>query len=135
MKILVSIIILVHCACFSQNNVDVNYIPKKIKDLTTIHQLHNKETLISIYSIQLISSEDPDKILKVKKRYLSKFPQESAEEVFETPYFKLIIGHYLDKKLAEKKLKQVKPLFRSSFVLKHEITIEQFKQSKKELIQ
>ena len=61
---------------------------------------------------------------------MSKFPNEKIEEIFETPYFKLILGHYLDKKKAEKKLKNIKNDFKSSFVLKREIDIDDFKESR-----
>ena len=41
------------------------------------------------------------------------------------------MGHYLDKKQAEKKLKSIKKYFKSSFVLKREIHIEALKEARK----
>ena len=58
------------------------------------------------------------------------FPDDTIDELFEAPYFKLIAGNYLDKKQAEKKLKKIKRKFKSAFVLRREISIEKFKENK-----
>tara|TARA_B100000401_G_C52197484_1_gene435330 strand:+ start:100 stop:492 length:393 start_codon:yes stop_codon:yes gene_type:complete len=129
MKTLIVLLITVYC-CSAQTNTFINYTDPKIKELITIARAEKNTTTISVYSLQIQASENPEKILKTKQKYLSKFPNEKIEEIFETPYFKLILGHYLDKKKAEKKLKNIKNDFKSSFVLKREIDIDDFKESR-----
>jgi len=130
MKSLIVLLITAYC-CSAQTNININYNDPKIKELITIARVAKNTTKISVYSIQIQASENPEKILKTKKKYLSKFSNEKIEELFETPYFKLIVGHYLDKKQAEKKLKSIKKYFKSSFVLKREIHIEALKEARK----
>ena len=129
MKSLIILLITVYC-CSAQTNTFINYTDPKIKELITIARAEKNTTTISVYSLQIQASENPEKILKTKQKYLSKFPNEKIEEIFETPYFKLILGHYLDEKKAEKKLKNIKKYFKSSFVLKREIDIDEFKESR-----
>tara|TARA_B100000427_G_C15476144_1_gene580856 strand:+ start:251 stop:643 length:393 start_codon:yes stop_codon:yes gene_type:complete len=129
MKTLITLLITAYC-CSAQTNTNINYTNPKIQELITIARAEKNATAISVYSLQIQASENPEKILKTKQKYLSKFPNEKIEEIFETPYFKLITGHYLDKKQAEKKLKIIKNYFKSSFVLKREIHIDEFKKSR-----
>ena len=107
MKSLIVLLITAYC-CSAQTNTFINYTDPKIKELITIARAEKNITTISVYSLQIQASENAEKILKTKQKYLSKFPNEKIEEIFETPYFKLILGHYLDKKKAEKKLKNIK---------------------------
>jgi len=81
-----------------------------------------------VYSIQLKASEKLQTITKIKNQYKSLFPHEIIDEIFEPPYFKLIIGCFLDKKNAEKKLESIRRKFQSSFILKREISIEKFEE-------
>ena len=129
MKNLIILFFISYC-CSAQRNTSINYSDPNIKELITIASTKNKTTKLSVYSIQIQATENPKKILKTKKKYLSKFPEERIDEIFEAPYFKLISGYYLDKKQAEKKLKKIKKHFRSSFVLKREVHISEFKESR-----
>ena len=115
---------------FSQENITIKYMDSQIEDLIKIS---TKKTTanIAVYSIQLKASEKPETIRKTKNYYKSLFPTEIINEIFEPPYFKIIIGAYLDKKKAEKKLQKLQKKFKSAFVLKREIPIEQFKKYQK----
>tara|TARA_Y100001968_G_C19326866_1_gene702211 strand:+ start:483 stop:884 length:402 start_codon:yes stop_codon:yes gene_type:complete len=128
MKIILTIILIfISHICCAQQNIDINYTNSEIKKLLEISKIKNLNTQISVYSIQLDANEKPEKIIKTKKKYATLFPNEQIDELFEAPYFKLILGNYLDKKQAEKKLKNIKHKFNSAFVLKREISIEKFK--------
>ena len=122
--------ILVSSLCVSQENITINYTDQKIETIIENYKLTEKNTKINVYRIQLESSETPRKITKIKNQYLALFPLEIVEEVFEPPYFKVITGIYLDKKIAEKKLNQIKKRFRSTFIFEEEISIEKFKKSR-----
>ena len=98
----------------------------KIEDLIKFSETKKSNKTLMIYSIQLKASETPQTITKIKNYYKSLFPNEIIDEIFEPPYFKAVTGAYLDKKDAEKKLKSIQSKFKSSFILKREITIAQF---------
>ena len=125
--------ILVSSLCVSQENITINYTSPKIETIIENYKLTEKNTKINVYRIQLESSEAPRKITKIKNQYLALFPLEIVEEVFEPPYFKVITGVYLDKKMAEKKLKKIRKRFRSTFIFEEEISIEKFKKSRVKL--
>tara|TARA_A100001011_G_scaffold354405_1_gene396792 strand:- start:945 stop:1289 length:345 start_codon:yes stop_codon:yes gene_type:complete len=98
----------------------------EISLLIELAKRQNQKNTIEVYSIQLYSSEFPEKISNIKSRYTNLFSEEFIEEVFEPPYFKAITGAYLDKKMAEKRLSVIKKYFKSAFVLKREIPIISF---------
>ncbi len=113
--------------CVSQDTTHIiKYMDPEINLLIELAKRQNQKTTIEVYSIQLYSSELPEKISNIKSRYTNLFSGEFIEEVFEPPYFKAITGAYLDKKMAEKKLYVIKKYFKSSFVLKREIPIISF---------
>jgi len=111
----------------AQENIHIKNISPKIKDIIKLTQEKKSNKTIEVYSIQLKSSELPETIKKIKNKYANLFPMESIDEVFEPPYFKIITGAYLDPKIAEKKLQTIQKKFKSAFILKRELTIEEFK--------
>ena len=118
---------LMHFFGFSQEKTTIQYVDPQIEELIEITTKKTTKTTITTYSIQLKASESPEIIKKIKNKYKSLFPSEIIDELFEPPYFKIIIGTYLDKKKAEKKLKQIQKKFKSAFVLKRELEIGEFK--------
>ena len=115
----------------SQESIHIKHISPKIKDIIKFNQEKQANKKIEVYSIQLKSSELPETIKKVKNKYSTLFPTELINEVFEPPYFKIITGAYLDPKIAEKKLQKIQKKFKSAFILKRELTIDEFKQNLK----
>ena len=97
----------------------------KIEDVIKFQKIKKSNKNLTIYSIQLKASERPQDLKRVQNKYKTLFPNEIIDEVFETPYFKIIIGRFLDKKEAEKKLQLIQKNFKSSFILKREITMKQ----------
>tara|TARA_B100000902_G_C27263591_1_gene892198 strand:+ start:264 stop:677 length:414 start_codon:yes stop_codon:yes gene_type:complete len=128
-KIIAVIFFILNYMSHSQENIKIEYSDKSIEKLIKISTQLNTEINISTYSIQLQANESPELIEKTKKKYSLLFPNEIITEIFEPPYFKIITGTYLDKKKAEKKLKIIQENFKSAFVLKREITIDEFKKN------
>ena len=83
----------------------------------------------NLYGVSTLN-ESPEKIEKIKKKYLKIYPEEEVEEVFEPPYFKAVTGIYLNKKEAEKKRHTIKRKFKSSFIFKETINITKFMEKK-----
>ena len=130
MKIKISCIsILISFILISQNNT-IYYNDLNIDTLINTYKLLKTDNELTIYRIQLVSNESPEKIEKIKKKYLEIYPEEDVEEVFEPPYFKAITGIYLNKKDAEKKRHTIKRKFKSSFIFKETINITKFMEKK-----
>ena len=123
-KYILILFLLISLVCLSQKQTLFHYHDSLIIDLIKLYQLNNSSSQIHVYSIQLESSEMPEKIKKIKNQYELLFPNELIDEIFEPPYFKAITGSYLDRKKAQKKLKLIQKKFKSAFVLKREISIE-----------
>jgi len=102
----------------------------KTENMIRFMEIKKSNNKLVAYSIQLKASEKFQTITKIKNQYKSLFPDEIIDEIFEPPYFKLIIGCFLDKKNAEKKLQSIQKKFPASFILKREISIEKFKEFK-----
>ena len=108
----------------SQNEVSFQYMDSLIEKVIKFTEINQSNKTLMTYSIQITASENPQTIKNIKNQYQSLFPNESMDEIFEPPYFKLITGKYLDKKEVEKKLKLIQPKFKSAFILKRDINIE-----------
>lgn len=115
----------------AQEEAIIQYMNPGIENIIKFTELKKSNKSLMTYSIQLYSSETPTVIKKIKNQYQLLFPNEIIDEVFEPPYFKIITGHYLDKQKAENKLKLIQKKFKSSFILKREITIEQLLKNKR----
>ena len=105
----------------------IYYNNPKIDTLISQYQILRTNEQISVFRILLSSNESPEKIQKIKTRYLKYYPLEIVEEIFEPPYFKAVTGAYLDKKDADKKREKIKNNFKSSFVFQENISIDTFK--------
>ena len=127
MRILTSFILYLFCVFIakSQDEIKIQYMDTKIEDVIKFQKIKKSNKNLTIYSIQLKASERPQDLKRVQNKYKTLFPNEIIDEVFETPYFKIIIGRFLDKKEAEKKLQLIQKNFKSSFILKREITMKQ----------
>ena len=120
---ILTLLALISLTSLSQEEVKIHYTNPKIQEIIKLYKIKTKSTGISVYSIQIASSESPEKIKNIKKKYTTSFPNEPIDEIFEPPYFKAIVGIYLDKKEAQKKLRLIQKKIKSAFVLKREIDI------------
>jgi len=127
MRISTSLILYLFCVFIvkSQDEIKIQYMDSKIADVIKFTEIKKSNKNLMVYSIQLKASEIPQSIKNVKEKYKIIFPNEIIDEVFEHPYFKLITGRYLDKQEAEKKLKLTQRKFKSAFILKRELSIEE----------
>jgi hypothetical protein len=53
------------------------------------------------YRVQVISTRDRNKAFEIKSDLLSRFPEEKSYTVFQSPYFRVRIGNFIDKKEAD----------------------------------
>lgn len=132
-KFILSTCLLISLTILGQENYDFFYKNPQIDTLIQKYKLSKKNTQITVYRIQLESSESLDKVTKITNKHSRLFPQEEVVEIFEPPYFKAITGIYIDKKHAEKKLQEIREIFKSSFIFQEEINMEDFKKNKSEI--
>ncbi len=59
------------------------------------------------YRVQVISTRDRNKALQIKSDLLTRFPEEKSYTVFQSPYFRVRIGNFIDKKEADEFRKQL----------------------------
>lgn len=128
-KIFLIILISKSLTFLSQENTHhVQYDSYKLDSLQKKIQKLRLSDKIEVYRIQISSSESHEKIKKVKEKYLSdKNIRDTVDEKFETPYFKAVTGLFIDKKNADKELQKILGKFKSAFVFKEEITLQEFK--------
>tara|TARA_B100001287_G_scaffold49010_1_gene38046 strand:- start:3950 stop:4357 length:408 start_codon:yes stop_codon:yes gene_type:complete len=110
-----------------ENTHHVQYESYKLDSLQKKIQKLRMSDKIEVYRIQISSSESHEKIKKIKERYLNyKKNKDVVDEKFETPYFKAVTGLFIDKKNADKELQTILRKFKSAFVFKEEITLQEF---------
>jgi len=64
------------------------------------------------YRIMVINTNDRTKALEVKSRMMSDFPEEKSYLVYQSPYFKIMIGNFRNRQEAEpfhKKIQEIYP--------------------------
>lgn len=63
------------------------------------------------YRIQVVSTTSRDQAFKIKTDLLMKFPEEKTYVMFQSPYFKVRIGNFLNRSDAEKFRKDLNKMF------------------------
>ncbi len=53
------------------------------------------------YRVQVISTRDRNKAFDIKSDLLSRFPEEKSYTLFQSPYFRVRIGNFIDRKDAD----------------------------------
>ena len=96
MRILTSFILYLFCVFIvkSQDEIKIQYMDTKIEDVIKFQKIKKSNKNLTIYSIQLKASERPQDLKRVQNKYKTLFPNEIIDEVFEPPYFKIIIGNF-----------------------------------------
>lgn len=63
------------------------------------------------FRVQVISTRDRTKALNTKAELLTRFPEEKAYTVYQSPYFKVRIGNFINKEDAETFRKSLSRLY------------------------
>ena len=112
---------------FSTVSQTTLYSNKNIDNLVEVYKIKNRETVIETYQIQILANENRIKIENCKQKFNINFPKNSIKKIHEAPYFKLITGAYLTRRVAEKQLKILKDIFPYSFIFRDRISITDLK--------
>ena len=76
------------------------------------------------WRIQIIQATDKRKVLQMRSRVKSAFPEYEDYLDYAQPYFKLRIGNFTDRYQAEKAHKEVSQQFSRAFLVNEQIPIE-----------
>ena len=75
------------------------------------------------YRVQIHFSAEKSKAKDAKSKFLNKFPDVHAYEIFETPYFKIRVGDFRTKLEAYKFMKEIQEIFPMTFIVADEIEL------------
>lgn len=105
---------------YSQNSIFVNSQDSLLNKLIEIKLEANKEIYKkNYYSIQLFSG-DFNEAEKIYLEFPSYFPNLKKTLTFETPNYKVRVGNFEKKIMADIKLEEIKKIYKSAFVLQPE---------------
>lgn len=69
------------------------------------------------YRIMVINSNDRIKALEVKSRMMSDFPEEKSYLVYQSPYFKIMIGNFRTRQEAEPLQKKIQEIYPTGVII------------------
>ena len=75
------------------------------------------------YRVQIHFGAEKIKAKDVKSKFLTRFPDIRAYDIFETPYFKIRVGDFRTKLEAYKFMKQIQDDFPGAFIVQDEIEL------------
>lgn len=83
--------------------------------------------MVSGYQLQVLNTIDRNEALKAKSLLLSKYPQQKTILLFESPYYKIRFGNFINKTDAVSYQKKIKSYFTNVFVIpvRFEIKVEE----------
>ena len=109
-----------------QENVDSIFGLKEIKDdridLLINDYIENKK--IKGYRIQIFLSSTKWEAIKTRSEFLKKYQEEKSYLIYQAPNFKVRVGNYQDRLIAQEHLDLIKIDFPSAFIVKDEIEIK-----------
>lgn len=112
------------------NSVIVHKDPRidsLIKIQATINEVTSREgrRIDKGYRLMIISTNSRDEALAAKTKIYSNFPELKAYLWYQSPYFRLKAGNFLDRKEAESYRRKLNPYFpRGVFIMKDEVELK-----------
>ena len=101
---------------------------KKITDLLTLYAalVEKKNGKVKGYRVQIHFGADRDKAKEVKAKFMQKYADQLAYEVYDSPNFKIRVGDFRTRLDAFRFLKQINLDFPSSFIVQDDVEIKEF---------
>lgn len=69
------------------------------------------------YRIMVINTNDRIKALEVKSRMMSDFPDEKSYLIYQSPYFKIMLGNFRTRQEAEPIQKKIQEIFPTGVII------------------
>jgi len=122
--LLTFILLLITTILYSQDVIIENdgvtiTMDKKIDSLIKLRCIRRLEyNMMPGWRVQIDFSDDKDKLLKTREKFIKYHPKVETYLTFDKPYWKLIVGNYPDRNEAEKLIKDITPYYNSLILLK-----------------
>jgi hypothetical protein len=122
--LLTFILLLITTILYSQDVIIENdgvtiTMDKKIDSLIKLRCIRKLEyNMMPGWRVQIDFSDDKDKLLKTREKFIKYHPKVETYLNFDKPYWKLIVGNYPDRNDAEKLIKDITPHYNSLILLK-----------------
>jgi len=122
--LLTFILLLITTILYSQDVIIENdgvtiKMDKKIDSLIKLRCIRRLEyNMMPGWRVQIDFSDDKDKLLKTREKFIKYHPKVETYLTFDKPYWKLIVGNYPDRNEAEKLIKDITPYYNSLILLK-----------------
>jgi hypothetical protein len=122
--LLTFILLLITTILYSQDVIIENdgvtiTMDKKIDSLIKLRCIRRLEyNMMPGWRVQIDFSDDKDKLLKTREKFIKYHPKVETYLTFDKPYWKLIVGNYPDRNEAEKLIKDITPHYNSLILLK-----------------
>jgi hypothetical protein len=122
--LLTFILLLITTILYSQDVIIENdgvtiTMDKKIDSLIKLRCIRRLEyNMMHGWRVQIDFSDDKDKLLKTREKFIKYHPKVETYLTFDKPYWKLIVGNYPDRNEAEKLIKDITPHYNSLILLK-----------------
>jgi hypothetical protein len=69
------------------------------------------------YRIMVVNTNDRTKALEVKSRMMSEFPDEKSYLIYQSPYFKILIGNFRTRQEAEPFQKKILEIYPTGVII------------------
>lgn len=122
--LLFTILLLITTILYSQdiiieNNGVTITINKKIDSLIKLRCFKKLEyNMIPGWRVQLDFSNDKNKLMKTRDKFITYHPKIETYLTFDAPYWKLVVGNFPERNEAEKLVKEIRPHYEGIFILK-----------------
>jgi hypothetical protein len=101
-----------------ENNGLTITMDKKIDSLIKLRCVRKLEyNMMPGWRVQIDFSDDKDKFLKTRDKFIKYHPKVETYLTFDKPYWKLIVGNYPDRNDAEKLIKDILPYYNNNSVM------------------
>lgn len=116
---ILSLFVLIGLSSFSQtdsNDIVVHKDPRiellikkqiEINEITT----RNSRRFVDGYRIQVISTNNRNKAMEAKTKIYQRFPELKAYLMYQSPFFRLKVGNFMEREEAENYLQDILKLF------------------------
>jgi hypothetical protein len=113
------VLMMMHVSAQDTNSVVVHKDPRidllvskqiEINDITTRNSRRNAPG----FRIQVISSNNRNKVLEAKTKMYQRFPELKAYMMYQSPFFRLKVGNFTDRADAETYLSGIQKLFQDN---------------------
>lgn len=122
--LLFTILLLITTILYSQDTIIENNgvtitVNKKIDTLIKLRCFKKLEyNMIPGWRVQLDFSNDKNKLIKKRDKFIKYHPKIETYLTFDAPYWKLVVGNFPERNESEKLVEEIRPHYERIFIFK-----------------